>query len=160
MLVAAGLSGCTTAPSGPTAGGPGTAASQTEPVERQRRALLRIVRGSLGSPYRYGGSSPRGFDCSGLVHYAHSQVGIEVPRTAQQQARQARLVRRAALRPGDLLFFDLGDDRAAPPKVHHVGIYEGEGRFIHAPSAGKRVSRGSLDNPYWRSRLRSAGSFL
>ena len=122
----------------------------------EREALLEIVRAQIGTPYRYGGSSPAtGFDCSGLVHYAHRHLGIAVPRTTADQWRAAATPGRPHLLPGDLLFFELGRDKA-----RHVAIYEGGGRFIHAPSPGKRVSRASLDNPFWQERLLGARTFL
>ena len=78
-----------------------------------------------------------------------------MPRTTAAQWRHAATLRRGHLLPGDLLFFSLGGR-----KDRHVGIYEGSGVFIHAPSSGKRVGRASLDNPYWRSRLIGGKSFL
>ena len=108
----------------------------------------------LGVPYRYGGSSPsRGFDCSGLVQYAHNQAGIEVPRTTGEQYRAALPITRQALRPGDLVFFRTHKHRY----VSHVGIYLGKGKFIHAPSSGKHVSIASLKDDYWRQRYTSGG---
>ncbi len=108
----------------------------------------------VGAPYRYGGQSPRGFDCSGLVHYAYRHAGIDVPRTTGAQRRGARPVALDAIRPGDVLFFEL--DGA---KVSHVGIYAGAGSFIHAPSTGKSVAYASLGSDYWRSHLSGAGRF-
>jgi cell wall-associated NlpC family hydrolase len=108
----------------------------------------------VGTPYRYGGRTPAGFDCSGLVHYAHRRAGIEVPRTTGGQRRQARPVQMSDLRPGDVLFFQLDGK-----KVSHVGIYAGGGDFIHAPSTGKTVAYGALDSPFWGSRLTGAGRF-
>ena len=107
-----------------------------------------------GAPYRYGGYTPRGFDCSGLVYYAHRQVGISVPRTTAGQQRHARRVSLDNLRAGDVLFF-----RLEGKKVSHVGIYAGSGNFIHAPSTGKYVSYASLTSEFWRSRLVGAGRF-
>jgi cell wall-associated NlpC family hydrolase len=124
-------------------------------AEGQRADLLAVTREQLGVPYRYGGSDRRGFDCSGLVHFSHRSVGLAVPRTALAQHRAATPVRLEALRPGDLLFFDIGAG-----KGWHVAIYEGGGQFIHAPSSGKTVSRASLGNRYWRDRLIGAGSYL
>jgi len=112
------------------------------------------AREMLGTPYRYGGTSPRGFDCSGLVSYAYQQAGIQVPRTSSDQYRYAQKVPLHSLLPGDLLFF-----RLQPPKVSHVAIYDRDGIFIHAPSSGKEVSYASLDNPYWREHLIGAGRF-
>ncbi len=117
-------------------------------------AIVRIARKMLGSPYHYGGSTPRGFDCSGLVSYAHRQAGIQVPRSSAEQYREAREVSLHDLQPGDLLFF-----RLQPPKVSHVGIYDRNGRFIHAPSSGKKVSYAFLATPYWREHLIGAGRF-
>ena len=108
----------------------------------------------LGKPYRFGGASPRGFDCSGLVYYSYNRAGYSVPRTSQLQYRQSLPVKLSHLQEGDLLFFRIEG------KVSHVGVYLGENRFIHAPSSGKRVSIASLDNPYWRDRFTKAGRFF
>lgn len=104
-----------------------------------------------GKPYRYGGSSPRGFDCSGLVHFAHQEAGLSVPRTAELQFRHSQRVPRSALQPGDLVFFRIAG------KVSHVGLYAGDGRFVHAPSSGKHVEVTTLDHPYWRRHLVGTG---
>jgi cell wall-associated NlpC family hydrolase len=84
----------------------------------------------LGAPYAYGGSSPRGFDCSGFVRYVYAHFGITLPHSSYAQFSDGRRVRRGSLHPGDLVFFD---------SVGHVGIYVGNGRFIHAPHSGTRV---------------------
>ena len=120
----------------------------------ERQEVIEAARNMLGVPYRYGGTSPtRGFDCSGLVQYAHSQAGIEVPRTTGEQYRAALPIHRQALRPGDLVFFRTHKYRY----VSHVGIYLGKGKFIHAPSSGKHVSIASLKDDYWRQRYTSGG---
>ncbi len=124
-------------------------------VSQERHDVVRVAAGLIGTPYRYGGTTRRGFDCSGLVQYSHRQIGVSVPRTTTSQWRNGRELQRQHLLPGDLLFFDLGSRKA-----QHVGIYEGDGLFIHAPSSGKRVSRASLDNPYWRDQLVGARSYL
>jgi cell wall-associated NlpC family hydrolase len=108
----------------------------------------------LGTPYRFGGATPNGFDCSGLVYYAYHRAGYKVPRTSQQQYRDSLPVKKSHIREGDLLFFRIAG------KVSHVGVYLGENRFIHAPSSGKRVSIASLDEPYWRQRLTKTGRFF
>jgi murein DD-endopeptidase len=112
---------------------------------------LAIAAGMIGSPYRYGGETPKGFDCSGLVYYAFRKAGIEVPRTTHEQFKQSHPVSLSHLEPGDLLFFKLNRH-----KVSHVGIYAGEGRFVHAPSNGKQVSYAELQDPYWKRRLKGA----
>lgn len=116
--------------------------------------VVRTARQQVGTPYRYGGSTPRGFDCSGLVHYAYQRAGIKVPRTTSGLMRRAHRVALSKLRPGDVLFF-----RVDPPKVSHVGIYIGHGEFVHAPSSGKQVSYASLNNDYWSHHVVSAGRF-
>ncbi|MGD8484257.1 MAG: C40 family peptidase [Thioalkalispiraceae bacterium] len=108
----------------------------------------------LGAPYRYGGNRPStGFDCSGFVQYTHATVGIHLPRTSRQQYRASRLIGKQHLRPGDLVFFRINKKRT----ISHVGIYIGKGKFIHAPSSGKRVSIARLDDPYWQRHYSSAG---
>lgn len=117
------------------------------------RAVVPLVQDLVGAPYRYGGTAPEGFDCSGLVRFAFASVGIEVPRTAEAQHLAAAPVAPGALRPGDLLFFRIEG------KLGHVGIYIGNAAFVHAPSTGKAVSTSSLSHPYWSDRLVSIGRF-
>ncbi len=101
----------------------------------------------LGAPYRWGGQSPSGFDCSGLVRYSYGKVGISLPRTTRDQRSATQLVGYSSATRGDLLFFRTGE------KGWHVGIYLGAGKFVHAPSSGKTVTTGSMDNPYYREHL-------
>jgi cell wall-associated NlpC family hydrolase len=105
----------------------------------------------VGTPYRYGGSNSKGFDCSGLVFYSYDQLGMHVPRTSAEQRRAATRVDVARMEKGDLVFFKMLF------KTGHVGIYVGNGRFVHAPSSGKQVSVSSLSTGYFASRLHSAG---
>ncbi len=151
-VAAIALGGCGTSPyTGPRfTGTPGR--DEVSPVRYQ---VVNLAEGLIGTPYRYGGNSRRGFDCSGLVQYTHRRVGVSVPRTAASQLAQARVPDRPNLLPGDLLFFNIDAQKSG-----HVGIYEGDGVFIHAPSSGKRVSRASLDNPYWGERLVATRTFL
>lgn len=126
---------------------------QVEPTPGEK--VVSIAAALLGKPYVYGGDSPRqGFDCSGLVFYSFEQMGLKVPRTAADQRKAAERVRRSDLEPGDLVFF-----RSSKGRVDHVGIYAGDGRFIHAPNSGSVVSYASLDDPYYRSHFVSAGRF-
>ena len=102
----------------------------------------------VGKPYRYGGASPSsGFDCSGLVQYSFRQAGVPLPRSTDAQLRASKPVR-GDMRRGDLLFFD-----QEGKKKSHVGIYLGNGRFVHAPSSGKRVRTDTLDSKYWKKHL-------
>jgi cell wall-associated NlpC family hydrolase len=117
--------------------------------------VVSIAAGLIGTPYLYGGDSPKkGFDCSGLVYYSFEQMGMKVPRTAEDQRKAADRVKRDDLEPGDLVFF-----RSSKGRVDHVGIYAGDGRFIHSPNSHSVVSYASLDAPYYRSHFVSAGRF-
>jgi cell wall-associated NlpC family hydrolase len=104
-----------------------------QPTLGQR--AVRIAASELGVPYRYGGSSPSGFDCSGLVAYVYAKLGISLPHNAAAQYSYGRSVDRGRLKPGDLVFFH---------GLGHVGLYIGHGRIIHAPQSGERVSIQSL----------------
>lgn len=141
------LLGCGSLPNQARVAGP---ADDPNPVT----IVVETARRQIGVPYRYGGESPRGFDCSGLVHYAYARAGIEIPRTTRELLRHARRVPLSKLRPGDVLFF-----RVAPPKISHVGLYIGDGRFVHAPSSGKEVSYASLNDYYWKRHVVAAGRF-
>jgi cell wall-associated NlpC family hydrolase len=103
----------------------------------------------VGKPYRFGGASPsRGFDCSGLVQYSYAHAGLKLPHNTDAQWRLSKPIGRAQLRRGDLIFFDEKGGRNS-----HVGIYLGDGTFVHAPSSGKTVRRDRLDSPYWQKHL-------
>ena len=109
----------------------------------------------LGVPYVWGGASPSGFDCSGLVQYCYAQVGIQVPRTARDQYFAGTAIpaeRTDLLQPGDLVFFAENRD---PQQIHHVGIYAGNGAFIHAPQTGDVVRVSSLSE-----RIASRGDYV
>jgi cell wall-associated NlpC family hydrolase len=101
----------------------------------RRAKVLHAVKRQLGTPYRWGGASPSGFDCSGLVMWSYGRAGIALPHSTYALLRVGRAVPRAGIRPGDLVFSEGGG---------HVGIYVGGGVVIHAPHTGTRVSRTSL----------------
>jgi cell wall-associated NlpC family hydrolase len=98
-------------------------------------AAVAIAARYIGVPYRYGGSSPSGFDCSGLVLYVYKQLGVHLPRTSMAQYGATRQVSRSSARAGDLVFFWNGG------RVTHVGIYAGGGMMIAAPHTGSRVQK-------------------
>ncbi len=111
------------------------------------RRVLEIAHRYLGRPYRYGGSSSRGFDCSGFALHVYRSVGVRLPHSASAQARLGKPVPRSQLQPGDLVFF-----RTRGRRISHVGIYIGNGRFIHASSARGRVRIDSLNTGYYQRR--------
>ena len=151
------LSGCSSAPEKPAAtshASSDTKAStktykRSPPVKYSTgHQIVSIAESLIGTPYKYGGASPKGFDCSGLVYYTHRQLDITVPRTTKQQVHHRPAKNLASAKPGDILFFRIYGDR-----VSHVGIYAGNDQFIHAPKSGKYVSYASINEPYWRKRL-------
>ena len=108
--------------------------------------LMRAI-SLVGTPYRYGGNTPEGgFDCSGLVNYVYrDMLDLRLPRTSRDlYAFQGPRIAPEQLATGDLVFFGSGN------AVNHVGIYVGEGRFVHAPSTGGTVRLDHLDGSYWR----------
>ena len=137
------LHGCASAPERGTAR-PAVVAPRGDPA-RANDVLFRAL-GLVGTPYRYGGNTPEGgFDCSGLVGYVfRDAAGVTLPRASREiGAIDAPTVKRTRLAPGDLVFFGKG-------AINHVGIYVGEGRFVHAPNAGGTVRLDALDGPYWK----------
>lgn len=119
------------------------------------QGMLQRALALLGTPYRWGGTSPdSGFDCSGLVGYVfRTALGIELPRVSREMATKAdaELIKsREELQQGDLVFF------GRKGRVNHVGIYVGEGRFLHSPSTGKDVRVDSLETGYWSNKFMQA----
>ena len=119
-----------------------TAAAADAPASSKGQAIVNEAKKYLGIKYVYGGSTPKGFDCSGLVKYVLAKNGISVSRTSAAQSKQGVTVSKNNLRPGDLLFF------AKNGRVHHVGIYAGNGQMIHAPHTGAKIRYDSINTPY------------
>jgi len=136
---------------------PGSLADSTrstvETVWHGAQDLAIFALGLIGVDYRYGGNTPEdGLDCSGLVRHVFQEVtGVTLPRTSKELARVGKEVKRADLKPGDLVFFNTR--RFA---FSHVGIYLGDDRFIHAPRSGAEVEIAELDNSYWRQHFNGA----
>lgn len=153
---------------------PAVAANQPDELELllQNRGLLRppsgfvlpsgadkatemvvAAMGFLGRPYTWGGSDwQTGFDCSGFVQAIHRQsAGVRLPRSAAEQAAATVAIDRSELMPGDLVFFN-----TAHREFSHVGIYVGDNRFIHAPTAGSAIRMADLRLDYWDSRFNGA----
>lgn len=158
MLLSLSLSGC---------GGPETVRSSPPPSRdwsgsaandpAAANAVLMRAIGLVGTPYRYGGNTPdSGFDCSGLVNYVfRDMLDLRLPRTSRELAAiQGPKIATNRLAPADLVFF------GSRGEVSHVGIYIGEGRFVHAPSTGGTVRLDRLDGPYWRDHYTGAKRVL
>jgi cell wall-associated NlpC family hydrolase len=118
-------------------------------------AIADVAMGMVGTRYRFGGTTPQdGFDCSGLVFYSYGQAGYAVPRTSQELFRTARKIALDDATAGDLMFFQ---DQT---KLSHVGIYLGDGLFVHAPSTGSTVAVASLGTQYYQQHLVAVGRLL
>lgn len=118
-------------------------------------AAASVAESMQGKPYAWGGESPSGFDCSGLVYYAYTEAGVRVPRTASAQYKAVRPLYLHQLAPGDLVFFVMPGRFPA-----HVGVYLGDNRFVHALNRDKPVLISNLDDAYWQRRLIRAGSLV
>jgi gamma-D-glutamyl-L-lysine dipeptidyl-peptidase len=121
-----------------------------------RGRIVRTAERYIGTPYRHGGTTPRGFDCSGYVMYVYRQNGILLPREVGGQYDAGKHIGINQVQPGDLVFFRTSRHR----RLSHVGIYMGDNRFIHAPSSGKRVTYADMGKPYWKKRYRGAVTFI
>ncbi|HEY8249976.1 MAG TPA: C40 family peptidase [Burkholderiales bacterium] len=141
------LAGCSSTPQKAPVAGSGS----TRPTADIAGQAAGYAQTMIGKPYRYGGTSPKGFDCSGLVFYSYKQAGVALPHSTEKQRSAARSIKMAELRRGDLLFFN-----QEGKKYGHVAIYVGDGRFVHAPSSGKSVRSDRLDTPYWKKHLSEA----
>ena len=139
--------------------------STTLPASRPGRVIsdspsslmVEIARTQVGRPYVWGGSWPEvGFDCSGLVQWAHRQVGIALPRTAQQQFDATARISPGQIRPGDLVFFAYTNPLSVDP-VTHVGIYAGHGWMVNAPSDGDIVRDMPVFTGFWGAHYAGAG---
>ncbi len=119
------------------------------PVQQTGLAAAALARQQIGKLFRYGSEGPDEFDCSGLVMFVFEKQGIDLPRVAREQAAAGRRIDLDQLIPGDLLFFG---ERGRT--ISHVGIYVGDGDFVHAPSSGKVVRQDAVNSPWWRTRLR------
>ena len=122
-------------------------------VTHKASELVFNAMGFLGVPYKWGGNSAEtGFDCSGFVRSMyHQTVGLLLPRKAEQQAAATQQIEKSDLQPGDLVFFN-----TMRRAFSHVGIYVGDGKFIHSPRAGAEVRVESMGGSYWQQRFDGA----
>lgn len=151
LLLAAVLSGCASAP--PVA----TTPESPRAAQPQRNDIALFAMGLLDTPYRWGGRGPAtGFDCSGLVSHVYREaLGMRVQGSSAELGQKVRPVAAQQLQPGDLVFFNTLGARHS-----HVGVYVGDGRFVHAsnPRTGVRIDQ--LSNRYYAQRFEGAGSLL
>lgn len=134
-----------------------TIAQAPRPVSEKGNEVALYALGLIGIDYRFGGKNPEaGLDCSGMVSYIYGQVaGLKVQGSAAEIARNGRPIERAALRPGDLVFFNTRN-RA----YSHVGIYLGDTRFVHAPSTNGKVRIDHLNDRYYAQRYEAARTYF
>ncbi|MFZ5986279.1 MAG: SH3 domain-containing protein [Bacillota bacterium] len=128
-------------------------------VSDTRRQVVAYAKKFLGVRYVYGGSSPSGFDCSGYVKYVFDHFGVKLERVAASQAKQGKWVSKANLVPGDLVFFDTNGGHN---HINHVGIYIGDGKFIHASSgrSNKRVVISDITSGFYATNYMTARKVL
>lgn len=122
--------------------GTGGGATYNGPASGSARKALQYAYAQLGKPYIYGGTGPKGYDCSGLTMMSWRAAGVSIPRIVPDQYNATRHVAKADLQPADLVYFD---------SMGHEGIYVGGGRFIHAPHTGSVVKFDSMSNPWYVS---------
>ncbi len=127
------------------------------PLLDKRKIIVQHTLSSLGQRYQWGGHSlETGFDCSGLIFYTHKKAKISTPRTANALYSNGKIVQKHKLTPADLVFFI----NPKSGKALHVGIYVGDGMFVHAPGRGRQVTYAQLDNPYFKRYYLGSRSFL
>ena len=151
-LLLAGCGGLSIAP-GPVRG---ATESRPEVSERAREAVI-FALGLIDTGYRFGGKNPEaGLDCSGMVSYVYRQAaGLRLTGSAADMAKRGRTVAPDRIQPGDLVFFNTSNR-----PYSHVGIYVGDGRFVHAPSSRGQVRTDSLTEGWFASRFEEARSYL
>lgn len=121
-----------------------------------QRDVIQTAQSLLGTPYKYGGTTPRGFDCSGFVNYVfRNGAGVALPRETHALVRAGKPVSGAQLRPADLVYFKIERQKSL-----HVGIYIGDGKFIHSPSTRGKVNIQRLNKDYWKDRYLGARRLL
>ena len=134
-----------------------TGTSVVEDLKNTAKPLIKAL-SLLGTPYKFGGSNPeKGVDCSGFVKHVYKEsAGVALSRSAQEMSKRGEAVARSELKPGDLVFFNT---RKRPNS--HVGIYKGDGEFVHAASSrSKKVMVSRMDQAYWASRFDGARRVL
>lgn len=165
LVLALVLAACGVLPSAPerqkagAGNGPNAVQSRADalPVSAKAIDVVFYALGLVETGYRFGGRNPEaGLDCSGMVSYVFDQAtGLKLQGSAADLARRGKVVATTQLRPGDLVFFN-----TLQRPYSHVGIYIGEGRFVHAPSSGGKVRIDSLDTGWFATRFEAARTYF
>ena len=122
---------------------------ESSPPPKICKLLVNTAYCQIGKTYKPGGTTPKGFDCSGLIYYVYQKNGYKIPRITTDQAKFGRRVSKDNIMPGDILVFRMGDS----PRGLHTAIYTGDRCFIHSPSRGKTVKKDTVEKKYWKERL-------
>jgi murein DD-endopeptidase len=126
-----------------------------EETLRIRQTVVVDALGQIGRPYRYGGATPEGFDCSGLVQYVFGQSSVSLPRSSREQSDIGHRIDLDDAEPGDLLFYSFTGKR-----IDHVAIYLGDGQAVHAPASGRQVIVAPVAQKYWMKKFVEARNVL
>ncbi len=136
---------------------PGSSRHHVDPERALRENLVKTANRFTGTPYRWGGESAKtGFDCSGLTMTVYRLNGLELPRNSYFQYKAGTFVYRKDLKKGDLVFFAT----TRTQRISHVGMYVGDGRFIHAPRRGKRIRTSSLYAAYYKAKYKGGRRYF
>jgi len=126
-----------------------------------RQELVDYAKTLIGIKYKWGGETTKGFDCSGFVKYVYNHFGISIERKSRDQAKGGKAIKKSELKPGDLVFFDTNDDNGKLNDISHVGIYIGDGKFIHASTELKKaITIESMSSSYYSKRYMRARDYI
>ncbi len=124
--------------------------------QTKRQIIINSAKSLIGQDYWPGGQdSEYGYDCSGLTQYSYNCAGVTIPRVSRDQFRNSSRLQEDEMKPGDLIFFNTQGNG-----VNHVGIYLGDGEFVHAPGIGRQIKIDTINKPYWRMRFFAGGRYV